>query len=139
MKVFFVALLALLVVETGAHASARASKKAGLYGDYNFGTKLVGANFGYNALDWLRLHIGYATPASGSRFNAQPQGGVKVLAPQWDFSPFAGIASGASSGTLALNIGLDYTASSGLNIGAGYASVSTSGASGTFIHVGYYF
>src|SRR5262249_31321358 len=108
--------------------------------DYEVGTRLMGGNLGLNATDWLRLDLGYATTVFGTKkFDPQLQADAKFFIPQWDFSPFVGLGSGPASGTLALMIGLDYTSSTGWNLGAGYSQVTTNGASGTFIYLGYYF
>ncbi|MBI3543250.1 MAG: hypothetical protein HY075_08270 [Deltaproteobacteria bacterium] len=140
MKRFFTPAVVLLFFWSTALASERGQKKLGLTGEYNFGSELLGAAFAVNATDWFRLQLGYAFPAkTPNKFNAQLEGAGKLFVPDWNFSPYIGLGSGPSSGTIAVIIGVDYTAQSGFNLGAGYSQVSTNGASGTVIYIGYYF
>jgi hypothetical protein len=135
-----IATLVLSAIPATSQASTRGSHKFGVFGDYHFGSELTGVNVAINATDWVRLQLGYAfNLGGGNKYDAQLQGAGLFFVPQWDFSPFVGLGSGPSSGTLSILLGLDYTTQQGWNFGAGWAQVNTSGASGTFIYVGYYF
>ncbi len=145
-------------------ASNRMRRKAGVYlgvlGD-PFPT-LIGVNLAYNAFDFARFTAGLGQ-ISASLGNASASattlgGGARFFVPGWSLSPVAGLSfayvavsqSGGTAITVANfttsqaliygNIGVDWQAASGFNVGLGYNLSFMSGLGGLpYINLGWYF
>jgi hypothetical protein len=149
--------------------SNRSEKKfgahLGLLGD-PFPT-LLGINLDYNALDFLRVTAGYGsitvsgsgTGTSGELTATTIGAGVRLMVPDRNFTPVAGLSwatvsveatgtsvtgtvggFGASASHLYATIGFDWQTSSGFNIGAGYNLSLKSGVGGLpYVNIGWYF
>jgi len=107
---------------------------------YSNSASLVGPGIGVNPMPWFRLEAGYVVPTgSPHKFNSTLQTTGKFMVSDWDTTPYAGLGSGPQTGQLAIAVGVDYTATNGINVGLGYSKVSTAGASSAVLYGGYYF
>lgn len=144
--------------------SNRMLRKAGVYlgvlGD-PFPT-IVGVNLGYNAFDFARFTVGLgqvsASIGSAEASATTIGAGTRFFVPGWSLSPVAGLSfayvavSQKGGATLTVqnftqsmahiyaNIGVDWQAASGFNIGAGYNLSFASGVGGLpYLNLGWYF
>jgi hypothetical protein len=161
------AALATTTSETQVDLSNRSEKKIGAYlgilGDPH--PSIVGFNVAYNALDFMRVSVGYGQITESS-LSFTNQGlttteskmttigtAVKAFVPGWNLTPTAGLgyshvsvsnnlsfAKDYKSNNLYFNIGGDWQAASGLNAGIGL-NVSINGAAPTapYLNLGYFF
>ena len=143
--------------------SNRMLRKAGVYlgvlGD-PFPT-LLGVNLGYNLTDFMRATAGLgrvsATIGTAEASATTLGAGTRFFVPGWSLSPSAGVSfayvSVSQSGGAAVtvgnftksqahiyaNIGVDWQAASGFNVGAGY-NLSFMGVGGMpYLNLGWYF
>lgn len=120
---------------------------------------LVGANVAYNVLSALRAEVGLAqikTEFFGQETSSTTFGfGAKGFVPGWKLTPTVGlhfatytnstsgefIGSSSSGGShIYTTLGMDYQATSGFNLGVGYAVSFRSGmGSSAFINLGWFF
>lgn len=137
---------------------------AGFFGD-PFPT-IIGLNAAYNALDFLRLTAGFGQVSSSLSLGGQDASatattfgaGARFLVPGWSLSPMAGLSFAyvdvTQSGGMTMTVnnfatsgahvygslGLDWQASSGFNVGAGYNLSFKSGVGGQpYLNLGWYF
>ncbi|MBY0369464.1 hypothetical protein K2X33_02185 [bacterium] len=103
----------------------------------------LGANYGYNATDFLRLNAGLGALAaqdrfSNMRFGFSVGGGAKLVIPNLDVTPYVGLNTSMvfspfqTGNVTALGVGVEFTAPNGFYIGAGITPLvmTIAGASG---------
>jgi len=135
-----VATLLLLGANAGADGGIRDARRLGVIAGYSPQSQLVGPGIGANPVPWFRLEAGYLVSSSSDhKFNSTLQTTGKFMVSDWDTTPYAGFGSGPQGNQLAIVVGVDYTASNGINVGAGYSKVAAAGASSAVLYGGYYF
>lgn len=150
--------------EIDTSASARMKNRAGGYvgilGD-PFPT-IIGLNVGYNVFDFMRATAGLgqvsASVGTAEATATTVGAGARFFVPGWNLTPTAGLSMAyvmvSKEGGMSVSVknfdesgahiyatlGIDYQASSGFNIGAGYNLSFKSGIGGLpYLNLGWFF